>query len=879
MFHYYAAMQKSEYQGTYPSPVRQPVLLGLFTGTAIGAGYLLAGVPNVELMTLIIALAGASLGPLRGFISGAVAAAAYSLGSPLGLPAPLLLLGQALGLGWAGIWGGWLFRPVLNFLGSGSKTAAIACSVGLGLLATLTFDLLTNLAIIGTFALEPRVVLGQAVPFALIHLGTNAVIFALVFAPLAARLRGLSRSPLQGRGQTLVGILILLAMMGTGPAALAEVVTGPGEAKSEASGTVLPDSVISSPSSVQRPTSGPAAAFGWKRPLWTPYTPSTVQWLDWFSPFLTMRDGGHGSPILLLGEAGTTSQPAFTRDGIPLGTGHALVDDPWLVSNQGVQVAEVSLGPSLVTGAGSFVNVATMDATPDRAVGIYRGLKGPHETYHRGFSLLTAQAAWRVGFEFDESLDNEGYNTSLDPDYIFDNTEGFRGHAKIRSSRTRLERRLDAETGLVLEYSTGRKTKDDLPAWGADHQEIWATGTAATLRSRLGDWRWRAIIHSEQRDTRFGDRPTAAGIAEDSRFLESTRQGVILDLVADPAEPDSTGQTGRSAASGSFLWNRLTGVGEGRNSRPRLSVRFSRWALADSGSTRVPETETTPRADGHELRTFAGAGQSWGPLQVDGGLALTAGSHGGQALDGGVVLSTGNPRHSGKLGLLRTSRRPRSDELLTPVVREVNGRSLLLLPNVDLNHEKAWQVQAQGGIRVLGFDLAVDASLRRLTEGITWVENPAAPDTGRWQNALDLNTSRVTGSVARQGRFLGWGRAKLEGTWQSFDERQGRAFLLPPEQYIRLHLMWENHFFKEDGILQLALLSTRRGAMADPWDPSRSVQLPPATWHDLLVGFRLVGTHLSLAIRNITDQRVQTSAATYAPGREIDMRLHWVFHY
>ena len=50
------------------SPVRQPVLLGLFTGTAVGVGYLLAGVPNVELMTLVIALAGALqsvAGPLQ----------------------------------------------------------------------------------------------------------------------------------------------------------------------------------------------------------------------------------------------------------------------------------------------------------------------------------------------------------------------------------------------------------------------------------------------------------------------------------------------------------------------------------------------------------------------------------------------------------------------------------------------------------------------------------------------------------------------------------------------------------------------------------------------------------------------------------------------
>ena len=66
-----------------PSPVRQPVLLGLFSGTAVGVGYLLMGLPNVELMTLVVALAGGALGPGSGVLVGALAASIYSLGSPI----------------------------------------------------------------------------------------------------------------------------------------------------------------------------------------------------------------------------------------------------------------------------------------------------------------------------------------------------------------------------------------------------------------------------------------------------------------------------------------------------------------------------------------------------------------------------------------------------------------------------------------------------------------------------------------------------------------------------------------------------------------------------------------------------------------------------
>jgi len=90
-----------------PLPVRQPVLLGLFTGTAIGVGYLFAGVPNVELMTLIIALSGGVLGARLAMAGGVLAAVVYSLGSPYGLPVPLMLAAQAVGLGTAGVLGAW----------------------------------------------------------------------------------------------------------------------------------------------------------------------------------------------------------------------------------------------------------------------------------------------------------------------------------------------------------------------------------------------------------------------------------------------------------------------------------------------------------------------------------------------------------------------------------------------------------------------------------------------------------------------------------------------------------------------------------------------------------------------------------------------------
>jgi outer membrane receptor protein involved in Fe transport len=211
--------------------------------------------------------------------------------------------------------------------------------------------------------------------------------------------------------------------------------------------------------------------------------------------------------------------------------------------------------------------------------------------------------------------------------------------------------------------------------------------------------------------------------------------------------------------------------------------------------------------------------------------------------------------------------------------RIVNDRTLFVLPNSHLDPEQTLRAGATGGLSWMGFDLALDASLRRLDQGISWVSSEGDADTGTWQNHLKMDASRLTGTLGRQGRFLGWARMKLEGTWQKYDITEGTAWRLPPENYIRLEMLWENHFFQEDGILQLALLSTRRGEMSDPWDPSGLSRLSSATWHDLVLGFRLVGAHISFAFRNLTDQRYATSANTLAPGREMDMRLRWVFHY
>jgi len=835
------------------SPVRQPVLLGLFVGTAVGAGYLLAGVPNVELMTLVIALSGAALGPVAGVVCGALSALIYSLGSPYGLPVPVLLAAQMTGMGLAGLVG-WRLAAWIK---TGRRmSAAVTAALG-GFCATFMYDLLTTLATLAVFDLDPRVVFTGAIPFAAWHLGVNAALFAVLFPQLAPRLRLLGRSQLKGEGRILLALLVLpVGLLGV-PDAGAQ--TAP----------ALPDSLNPSLETASDipppPAGGPAVKLGWQRPLWHPFALNLMQEMTWRGAWLPVVDGGLGSSTALLGEAGTSLQPLVLRDGLPVGTGHLLADDPWLVAGQATTALDQHLGADGWGGTDGLLNLGTVDSDPTKAVSYYRGAKGPHESYQRAVSVLTPKAAWRMGFDFEENTDIEGYNYTDGPDGDFYGAgEEFPGHARIRQTRAVMSRQLDPHNSLQLEYTTARKTKDSLPVMGADHQEIWDSGASATMLTRWGPWSVRSAFFFRARDVEWGDRIVDTEAGNLRRKISTGRQGVVLDLFGAGRQAAPAAVTGPDADS---PVRRGTG----------LRLIYTDWDVRDTGVDWVPDMRL--HDSGQSLRLAGTLATDLAGLDAGAGLSGNWHSGPGAAPGGWVSLGAAGAAPWWRASLSREGRAPRSDELLTPLDRHVNARTFVILPNADLDFEKTLRAQLQLQSKVLGLDLAADGSLRRLTDGITWVADPVETDTGRLSNALTMNSTRLTASVGRQGRFLGWGRIKLQGTWRSFDETAARAAFLPPKQQLRLELMWENHFFQEDGILQLALFSTHQGEMADPWDPSRSQIIPAATLHDLVVGFRLAGAHLSLAFRNLTDQRVQQTAAAWTPGRELDLRLNWTFLY
>lgn len=857
--------------------VRQPVLLGLFIGLAVGVGYLLAGVPGVELMTLVTALAGLSLGARSGALVGALAALVYSVGSPYGVPLPPILAAQVLGMAAAGVLGGLLAVPLAR-TGSLRGTALLAgCG---GAAAAIFFDVITNLAIALAYDTPLAAVAAMAATMFLIHLAVNTAVFAVVVPAALPRLANLARGGLVGRGTAPGLALAVLVAVASGSAASAAEVAAPADSLSspltELAMAAAGDSTASAPAdTLRRLQSGPVAsdtpagrAMGWQRPLWTPFAATALRNLDWYSPRTTVVEAAVGGPAVILGEAGSDPVPLVTVDGVPWNLGHALVDDPWLLPSQGLDLAADTWYEAAGGGTSGALRLETHDPEPDKASSQYRGVKGKHESYMRAVHVLTARASWRAGFAFEESMDQEVYNYSDQSDGVWNSqTEEFPGHGRVRQSRVRLEKHQEDGQFLRLDLTNGRKSKDDVPAWDAEHAEVWSRGVAATWRANHGRVAARTILHWGDRDVQWGEKPQSGADIFPNRKVEVQREGVTVDVWRRD-DDDTLGAVVEDPGA----WNRRGGA---------LRLEMSGWRVADSGDTlaSLPVPPESVRGRGRDARGVVtlggGSGVRW--------RADLGGAWDGRA--GGAPLATlavgaDAPAPWWRLTLSRDGRAPRSDELLTPLHRDGGaGGNLTILPNADLGRENLLRGGVTLSFGLLGNVLAVDAAARRLTDGITWSPLEGDPDTGRWHNGLEMDSARVTASISREGRLLGWARARLEGTWRQFDEKKGQAAFLPPEESLRLHLLWENHFFEEDGILQLGLISTVRGEMDDPWDVSRGTLLPRRTVHDLLLGFRLVGAQLSMAITNLTGDRVQMSRNTWSPGQEIDMRLSWSFRY
>jgi hypothetical protein len=820
-----------------PGVLRRTVLLGLFAGTAVGAGFLLAGIPNCELMTLLCALAGGVLGRGAGAAVGALAATLYSLGNPLGPAPPPLLAAQVVGLATAGWLGGATAGAVLVRWRAGRRRRASLLALGTGVGSTLFYDLLTNLCGASAFGVDWRVALAGAIPFSVVHVTVNGAQFLLLYAPLLARYRHLAQSPLRGVGPTVVVALLLALADAPGaraaaPADSAAVIPVGGTVASAAP----PDSVIAA-ADVDTVTAIPPLP-----PFAGAFATTFVEQLTLDTAWTPLVDGGLGGRIVLAHEADTSPWPAVWRDDVPLGAGHRWTDEPWLVALAGQEIDTVSHGLDAFGGFGGEVRLSPLDRRPQEPGLETQFFKGGHGTYLRRLAFRTPRAPWRARFDFEERLDRVGYALSPDTDRRFANLRTA-GSAAFRSGRGVIERVLDDGSRLRFAVESVRRHRTVLPSTGTIHEETWLQRAELGWRGagRFGDLRGAVFATSAdvQREP--------PGASAEWRRLEVTREGISGGL---------TGGGGRRWLSAVALGWRLHDTGAD-----------AAWAGAAGGPV---------DGAGAEVALQSGLRAPWRGLAVVPVLALSWADPGGW--QPGAALAV-EPRDGGwwRFDLESGGRAPRSDELLTTDRTEAPDRIVVLAPNRDLGRERVVRAALALRRQVWGTDLAATGSLRTLRDGIAWTAESGAEGTGRWENGLDLDGRVLTAGLTRTVRLAGLLRLRADAVWRARTVRSGVARGEPPARAASLAVDWEHSSFHGDGVWHFGWRLERTGGYADPWLPVAGYQLPARALQHLLLGFRLVGVDLQLELRNLTDDRQSVSAGALAEGREARWRLGWTF--
>jgi hypothetical protein len=169
---------------------RTVILAALFVALSVALGFLLAGIPNVELKTLAVFMAGAFCGTRLGGAVGALSILVHSLFNPLGpAPAPLLAA-QVAGFVVIGAAGG-IVGPRID---PSRGRSVVACAAA-GFALTLAYDVVTTLATAyvafgaSGFAGGLRGVAIAGIGFSAVHVGVNTAVFAVAVPPLIRAVR------------------------------------------------------------------------------------------------------------------------------------------------------------------------------------------------------------------------------------------------------------------------------------------------------------------------------------------------------------------------------------------------------------------------------------------------------------------------------------------------------------------------------------------------------------------------------------------------------------------------------------------------------------------------------------------------------------------
>ncbi|MBL7046597.1 MAG: ECF transporter S component [Candidatus Marinimicrobia bacterium] len=179
--------ERLNYRGTSTTNLAKAAM---FTALAVGSGYALILVPNIELITAIVFISGVYLGVSWGIIVGILAEFVFSTLNPMGsgllfLP---LLIAQIVSMAIVGLAGG-LLQYVLK-IRNWTLTKMIFLGA-IGAILTFVYDSLTTLSypVAAGFEWKQTMVLYlSGIGFTVLHQISNAIIFFMVLPRVFSRI-------------------------------------------------------------------------------------------------------------------------------------------------------------------------------------------------------------------------------------------------------------------------------------------------------------------------------------------------------------------------------------------------------------------------------------------------------------------------------------------------------------------------------------------------------------------------------------------------------------------------------------------------------------------------------------------------------------------
>lgn len=178
--------------------LRKLTIMALFVALGVSLGYFLAPIPNVELVTMTIFIAGFLFGIKEGFLIGLFTEFLYSTLSPYGLAAPPIFIAQIFSMSITGVAGGLMARYIRKF-----SWIEILLLGMIGLLVTLIFAVLTTVSYSLFSGFTGKKLIASfltGIHFYLAHLISNTLIFLLLVPHIIRLLIRVSWNPLIQQG-------------------------------------------------------------------------------------------------------------------------------------------------------------------------------------------------------------------------------------------------------------------------------------------------------------------------------------------------------------------------------------------------------------------------------------------------------------------------------------------------------------------------------------------------------------------------------------------------------------------------------------------------------------------------------------------------------